>query len=66
MIVTLNGKEKEFAAPLTVRELLEALDLDSTRVAVELNLEILPRDQFSEKLLKEGDRLEVVQFVGGG
>jgi thiamine biosynthesis protein ThiS len=66
MIVTLNGKEKEFAAPLTVRELLEALDLDSTRVAVELNLEILPRDQFSENLLKEGDRLEVVQFVGGG
>ncbi|MEJ2698402.1 MAG: sulfur carrier protein ThiS [Desulfuromonadales bacterium] len=66
MIVTLNGKVKVFAAPLTVRELLEALDLDSTRVAVELNLEILPRDQFSEKLLKEGDRLEVVQFVGGG
>lgn len=66
MIITLNGKEKEMAAPLTVRELLETLDLDLSRVAVELNLDILPRDQFPERLLKEGDRLEIVQFVGGG
>ena len=66
MTITLNGKEKEFAAPLTVWELLETLDLDLSRVAVELNLDILPRDQFPERLLKEGDRLEIVQFVGGG
>ena len=54
------------AAPLTVRELLRLWTSMPPRVAVELNRDILPRDQFAETLLKEGDRLEIVQFVGGG
>lgn len=66
MNLTVNGTPKSFDAPLKVDALLEALGLDAARVAVELNREILPRGRFAETLLKEGDALEIVQFVGGG
>lgn len=66
MTITVNGKEKEVRAPLTVRGLLDALELDPLRVAVELNREILLRERFEETALNDGDRLEIVQFVGGG
>jgi thiamine biosynthesis protein ThiS len=66
MTITVNGKEREFANPLNVRELLDVLGLDPTRVAVELNRDILPRARFAEDVLNEGDVLEIVQFVGGG
>ena len=71
MKVHINGEERAFAEPappfqFTLAFLVEALDMKSDRVAVELNRNIVPRDRWPETLLKEGDRLEVVHFVGGG
>jgi thiamine biosynthesis protein ThiS len=66
MTITVNGRPKELATPTTVAALLESLTLDATRVAIELNREILPRAKFSGRQLAEGDTLEIVQFVGGG
>jgi len=71
MKVHINGEERAFAdpqspAPFTLAALVEALDMKPDRVAVELNREIVPRDRWPQTLLKDGDRLEIVQFVGGG
>lgn len=66
MTITVNGRPKELDGPTTVAALLESLKLDAARVAVELNREILPRAEFAETALADGDSLEIVQFVGGG
>jgi len=66
MTITVNGRSRELAATTSVAALLEALDLDASRVAIELNREILPRGRFADRLLADGDTLEIVQFVGGG
>ncbi|BCG45911.1 Sulfur carrier protein ThiS [Citrifermentans bremense] len=65
MNITTNG-EAVSIDPLTVQEYLLSLGIDPRRVAVELNLEILPKAQYPTTHLKEGDTLEIVQFVGGG
>lgn len=65
MTITVNGKTR-IDVPASVADLLTQLRLDPARVAVELNLEILPRDRFAETALSDGDALEIVQFVGGG
>lgn len=61
----LNGRERETAAA-DVAALLVELDLPPVRVAVERNGEIVPRDRYAATALAEGDRIEVVQLVGGG
>jgi sulfur carrier protein len=68
MTLHLNGEEKSFdvTAPFTLAALIESLGMKSDRVAVELNRDIVPRDQWTETILNEGDRLEIVHFVGGG
>jgi thiamine biosynthesis protein ThiS len=66
MRITLNGEQYETEGPMTVADLLKALGLDGARVAVELNLDILPKSDYATEALREGDRLEVVHFVGGG
>jgi thiamine biosynthesis protein ThiS len=66
MRIRINGKEQELARPLTVAELLEQLGLDRRKVAVERNLEIVPRSVHDRTALADGDRLEIVSFVGGG
>jgi len=66
MQVTVNGEKNEFPPGTSVSELLKGLDMDERYVAVELNRKIVPRTQFSEKLLVENDTLEIVTFVGGG
>jgi thiamine biosynthesis protein ThiS len=66
MKLQINGEAREFAAPLTLAGLLEQLGMKADRVAVELNRNIVPRGQWEETTLAEGDRLEIVQFVGGG
>ena len=66
MVLTVNGEERELPGPLTLTGLLEQLSLATTRVAVERNGRIVPREQFAEVTLQHGDRLEVVHFVGGG
>jgi len=66
MTIQINGERKEAQDGLTVAALVEQLDLKADRLAVELNLEILPREQWTRTALKDGDRLEIVHFVGGG
>jgi thiamine biosynthesis protein ThiS len=66
MVITLNGDRFEIDEPLSVTALLEKLDIDPRRVAVEHNLAIVRRQRFPEILVGEGDRIEIVNFVGGG
>jgi sulfur carrier protein len=69
MKLQLNGEERDFAdvpAPFTLAALLQILGMKADRVAVELNRDIVPRDRWAETQLSDGDRLEVVHFVGGG
>jgi len=65
MKLTINGQEQDFS-PITLAQLVEQLGMKQDRVAVELNLNIVPRDQWAETQLAEGDQLEIVHFVGGG
>lgn len=64
--IHLNGQAREAPEGLTLATLLEWLKLPADRVAVERNLEIVPRDRWRETSVGAGDRLEVVHFVGGG
>ena len=64
--VTVNGEPREVPAGLTLKGLLETLDLDPRKVAVERNLEIAPRSAYDRIEIEPEDRLEIVQFVGGG
>jgi len=64
--VTINGEEREVEAPVSVRALLRALGLEPAKIAVERNLEIVPRSQYDAVEVTEGDRLEIVHFIGGG
>ena len=66
MNIVLNGESREVPQGLSVTGLLAHLDLAPGRVAVERNLDILPRDQWASTLLAAGDRFEIVHFVGGG
>ena len=66
MKLTINGHDREFASPLTVSQLLTELQMKSDRVALEVNREIVPKSQWESTSLAEGDRLEIVHFVGGG
>jgi sulfur carrier protein len=63
--IVVNG-ENRAAKPGVVTDLLRELGLDSGRVAIERNLEILPRPKWNETKVEAGDRYEIVQFVGGG
>ena len=66
MRITLNGDPYELDQPLSVQELLERLQIDPRRVAVEHNFVILKRHAFVTTLVGDGDRIEIVNFVGGG
>ncbi|HEY5239762.1 MAG TPA: sulfur carrier protein ThiS [Rhizomicrobium sp.] len=64
--VTINGEDRRIETPVSVRELLAGLGLDPAKIAVERNLEIVPRSQYSAVMVGEGDRFEIVHFIGGG
>ena len=64
--ITLNGDPFEIAGPLTVSELLATLEIDARRVAVEHNLVVLKRAAYDGAIVREGDQVEIVNFVGGG
>ena len=64
--VFVNGERHQLKAPATVADLCRQLELPPRGVAVELNLQIVPRSRHAEQLLSEGDRLEIVSLVGGG
>ena len=66
MRITLNGDPYDLDQPLSVQELLDRLDIDPRRVAVEHNLVIIRRHAFAATLVGDGDRVEIVNFVGGG
>jgi len=66
MKLIINGEERDFSSPLTLSGLIEQLGMKSDRVAVELNHDIAARDSWASTGLAEGDRLEIVHFVGGG
>lgn len=66
MNLTVNGETRGFEGVTHVSALVAALGLDSRKVAVERNLEIVPRSAYAETELSDGDRIEIVQFVGGG
>jgi sulfur carrier protein len=65
MIVTINGETRELSDGLTVTQLLASLQMAPERVAVELNRRLLRGEKY-DTALKEGDRVEIVTFVGGG
>ena len=64
--VVVNGENRNARPGASVSDLLRDLGLDTGRVAIERNLEILPRPQWTQTLVANGDRYEIVQFVGGG
>ncbi len=66
MKLAINGQDKEIQDNLTVTGLLESLEIDPNRVAVEVNLKIIKRDDRDEHKLNDGDSVEIVNFVGGG
>ncbi len=66
MRIKLNGDAYELSEPLTVSQLLAKLGIDSRRVAVEHNLVVLKRAAFERATVKDGDEVEIVNFVGGG
>ena len=66
MMILVNGEEQTVPIGITLAELLRLLDLVEGRVAVERNREVVARRLHQELQLREGDRLELIQFVGGG
>ena len=64
--VTVNGEAREVPAPATVADLLALIGLDTRKVAVERNMEIVPRSTYADTALAAGDALEIVHFIGGG
>ncbi len=70
MKLMINGEEREFAEPaagaISLASLVESLGMKSDRVAIELNRDIVGREKWPQTQLRDGDRLEIVHFVGGG
>jgi thiamine biosynthesis protein ThiS len=66
MNLTINGETRVFTSAATLGALIEQLGMKSDRVAIELNREIVPRGQWEQTPLRDGDQLEIVHFVGGG
>jgi sulfur carrier protein len=66
MQIVLNGDSVETAARSTVEMLLKQLGISRERVAVELNADIVPKADYEKQLLSDGDKIEIVHFVGGG
>ena len=66
MFIKVNGQMREFEAPLSVQALAQKLELNPRQVAVERNLQIVPRSAYGEVTLNDGDSIEIVHFIGGG
>ena len=66
MKLFVNGEERPLVGVATLAELIDQLGMKGDRVAVELNRQIVPRAQWNDTRLQDGDRLEIVHFVGGG
>jgi thiamine biosynthesis protein ThiS len=66
MQLTINGEARQYDALASLSGLIETLGLDPRKVAIELNLEIVPRSTYAATPLADGDRIEIVHFIGGG
>ena len=66
MDILINGETKGFDAPLSVADLLKRLGLPQQKIAVEHNLEIVPKSAYETHMLADGDRIEIIHFIGGG
>ena len=66
MTIQLNGERHDLPEPLTVQALLTRLEIDGRRMAVELNEYVVKKAAYAETLVRDGDAVEVVNFVGGG
>ena len=66
MKIQLNGETKEFSDGLTVESLIAVLAFEPTRVAIELNRNVVRRNEWATTELHDGDQVEIVHFVGGG
>jgi thiamine biosynthesis protein ThiS len=66
LTIRLNGEPHELAGPLSIAAVLATLDIDGRRVAVEHNLVVVKRAAYEKTLVREGDEIEIVNFVGGG
>ena len=66
LTIILNGDSFDLDAPMTITQMLDNLDIDSRRVAVEHNLTVVKRAAFDSTLINAGDQIEIVNFVGGG
>lgn len=66
MQVIINGEAQTLAEGVTIADLVSRLGLNQRRIAVELNREIIAREEYASVVLADGDRLEIVHFVGGG
>ena len=64
--ISVNGESKRVDEGFTVTRLLKDLEIPGERVAVEVNLQIVGKENYSRSILKEGDRIEIIRFVGGG
>ena len=64
--ITINGEPRSIAAGSSITDLVTLLDLTAQRLAIELNLSILPSPAWAETKLQQADKLEIVHFVGGG
>ena len=66
MQVTINGEREALEREMSVSELLADRRIESRRVAVEINEDIVPRKTYTDRVVRDGDRIEIVTFVGGG
>lgn len=66
MQITVNGENRALAGTLTIEDFLRDLGIDPRKVAVERNLEIVPKSTFGKVIVDDGDRIEIVHFIGGG
>ena len=65
-LIILNGEERFVANNVTIAALIEELGLDIKKIAIEKNYEIILPDNFSQNILADGDKIEIVHFIGGG
>lgn len=62
----INGEEKDFEIGITIEDLLKKLNIDAERIVIEVDLEIIPKDEFKTKKLGSESKVELIRFVGGG
>jgi thiamine biosynthesis protein ThiS len=66
MFITINGEKKEISSNITFAELLLGLGIDSRKIAVERNMNLVPRTKYADTTIHDGDEIEIINFVGGG